>query len=530
MLRAWTSHPGFGVLLLFLLAVALIWHGEPQPSSRPSGTSVGVSGTASANGPIPGLLVLRDGRLQLLQQHRIARTIALPKGEVPRSLLTSRGLSVVLAILDGRQRAYAITAELAVHDLGYADAVLPAVRGKAAIIVESALVEPGRVDPASLDPALAASTGATGSPGSSSAGGSIDTAAGSIDSAAGSIGAPDVTGSATERPLPGPPPLRDYQIRRYDSAGQLTEPADRLPRGYRTAVDTSVGLVVWQPVNRVFDSGVMHESLSASALLVRPDATIRALGPVHPLAANASELLVWDVPLRRFGVLPLRYLTSTATSTATSTPSSSEAAGATPSTTRSARPTPVPTLVAGARWFLPTRGMLLVTGPAAFADDGSAFAVYAQVGSRRRLVVAQLKNLGTDQVEVLVLNQPPAKTSPTPSASSLVLPSPSGTGGSVSGVSSGSGSGSSGTGSGGLGSGGSGSTSRSASPSASPTTPALEPDGYPIPAPVVPLWLPDNQVVAVAQDSTVIGYRPGGTQSGALDLGVAGLRALAPAP
>jgi hypothetical protein len=371
--------------------------------------------------------------------------------------------------------------------------------------------------------------GATGSTDSASAGGSIDTAGSSIDTAGGSTGAPDATGSATDRPLPGPPPLRDYQIRRYDSAGQPTEPPDRLPRGYRTAVDTSVGLVVWQPVNRVFDSGVMHESLSASALLVRPDATIRALGPVHPLAANASELLVWDVRLRRFGVLPLRYVTSTATSTATATgtPSATEATGATSSATRSAKPTPVPTLVAGTRWFLPTRGMLLVTGPAAFADDGSAFAVYAQVGSRRRLVVAQLKNLGTDQVEVLVLNQPPAKTSPTPSASSLVLPSPSGTGGSSSDSLSG---GSGGSGSGGSGSGGLGSKGRSASPSASPTTPALEPDGYPIPAPVVPLWLPDNQVVAVAQDSTVIGYRPGGTQSGALDLGVTGLRALAPAP
>ena len=55
------------------------------------------------------------------------------------------------------------------------------------------------------------------------------------------------------------------------------------------------------------------------------------------------------------------------------------------------------------RWFLPTRGMLLVTGPATFNPDGSAFAVYAQVGSRRRLVVAELQNLGTDQVQVLAL-------------------------------------------------------------------------------------------------------------------------------
>jgi hypothetical protein len=513
-LLGWTKHPGFGVLVLFLLAVALIWHGEPQPSSRPSGTSVGVSGTASAGGPIPGLLVLRDGRLELLQQQRITRTVTLPHGAVPRSLITSRGLSVVLAITDGRQRAYAVTSKLAVHDLGYADAVLPAVRGKSAVLVEATLVEPGSIDPALL---------ASASPSSASTG-----------SSGGTTGSPGITGSTTEtsgEPLPGPPPLPDYEIRRYDSAGQPTEPPDRLPRGYRTAVDTSVGLVVWQPVNRVFDSGVVHESLSASALLVRPDATIRALGRVHPLAADASQLLVWDVALHRFGVMPLRYVDSTATSTAT--PSASESAGAsdpassstaTPTAT-STKPTPAPTLVAGARWFLPTRGMLLITGPAAFADDGSAFAVYAQVGSRRRLVVAQLKNLGTDQVEVLVLNQPPAKSSPVPSGSSLVLPSPSGSG-SSSGAESSSAAGSSrGDPSG---SGGSASGSRSAT--ASPTVPALESDGYPIPAPAVPIWLPDNQVVGVAQDGTVIGYRPGRVQSGALDLGVVGLRALAPAP
>jgi hypothetical protein len=504
-LLGWTAHPGFGVLVLFLLAVALIWHGEPQPSSRPSGTSVGVSGTASAGGPIPGLLVLRDGRLELLQRQRITRTVTLPHGAVPRSLLTSRGLSVVLAIIDGRQRAYAVTSKLAVRDLGYADAVLPAVRGTSAVLVEATVVEPGTVDPALL---------ASATPNSASA------------STAGDLtGSPGVTGSATGisgKPLPGPPPLPDYEIRRYDSSGQPAEPPDRLPRGYRAAVDTSVGLVVWQPVNRVFDSGVVHESLSASALLVRPDATIRALGRVHPLAANASQLLVWDVALHRFGVMPLRYVDSTATSTAT--PSASESAGATgpTSSATSTRPVPAPTVVVGARWFLPTRGMLLITGPAAFADDGSAFAVYAQVGSRRRLVVAQLKNLGTDQVEVLVLNQPPAKSSAVPSGSSLVLPSASGSGSAGESSTDGpSGVGPSGAGS---------SASASRSATASPTAPALEADGYPIPAPAVPIWLPDNQVVGVAQDGTVIGYRPGRVQSGALDLGVAGLRALAPAP
>ena len=198
-------------------------------------------------------------------------------------------------------------------------------------------------------------------------------------------------------------------------------------------MDTSVGLVVWQPVNRVFDSGVVHESLSASALLVRPDATIRALGRVHPLAADASQLLVWDVALHRFGVMPLRYV-----DLHRHLDRDAERLGV----DRHDGPDvefdgdldqarPAPTVVAGTRWFLPTRGMLLVTGPAAFAADGSAFAVYAQVGSRRRLVVAQLKNLGTDQVEVLVLNQPPAKSSPVPTGSSLVLPSPSGSGSSA---------------------------------------------------------------------------------------------------
>lgn len=484
-LLRWTSHPGFGVLVLFVLAIALIWHGEPQPSSRPSGTSVGVSGTASANGPIAGLLAMRDGRLELLQQHRITRTVSLPSGAVPRSMLTSRGLTVVLAILDGRQRAYAITRTLAVHDLGYADAVLPAMRGTAAVIVESALVDPGRPDPAQL-----ASPTASGSPSDTSS-------------------ASETTG----KPLPGPPPLRDYSIRRYDSSGQPAEPPDRLPRGFRAAVDTSVGLVVWQPVNRVFDRGVMRESLSAAALLVRPDATLRALGPVHPLAADGSQLLVWDVALHRFGVMPLRYVNSSATATSTASPSASASASdsATPTdiggssepagSSSPAKPSPVPTMVPGTRWFLPTRGMLLVTGPAAFSADSTAFATYALVGSRRRLVVAQLKNLGTDQVEVLVLNQPPAKSSPVPSGSSLVLPSPSGSG-------------------------------SSASPSASnsATAPAFEPDGYPIPAPAAPVWLPDNQVVGVAQDGTVIGYRPGGVQSAELDLGVATVRALAPAP
>ncbi|HEY1971889.1 MAG TPA: hypothetical protein VGH89_28290, partial [Pseudonocardia sp.] len=74
------------------------------------------------------------------------------------------------------------------------------------------------------------------------------------------------------------------------------------------------------------------------------------------------------------------------------------------------------------------------------------------------------------------------------------------------------------------------SSAGSSSAGSSSTAPVLEPDGYPIPAPATPLWLAQNEVVAVAQDGTVIGYRLGSLQSSQLDLGVSGVRALAPAP
>ncbi|HTZ43501.1 MAG TPA: hypothetical protein VMB79_06530 [Jatrophihabitans sp.] len=494
---AWATHPGVGVLVLLALAVALIWRGEPQPSSRPSGTSVGVSGTARANERTPALLLIRDGRLDLLFGSRVIRTLALPDGATARSLVTNRGLTVVLGIVDGRQHAYAVTSKLAVTDLGYADAVLPAVEGTAAMIVESAVTDPGTLPPGA-EPSPTASASASGQ-----------------------------TGSASPSEAPGETPLRDFEIRRLAGDGHPLAPAERLPDGYRAAADTAVGLTVWQPVNRVFDHGVEQESLSAAALLVRPDGTQRELGSVHPLAADGTQLLVWDVRSRRFGVMPLQYVTSTATSTASPSASASHRTPA----KHSLGPTPSPSVVAGTRWFLPTRGMLLVTGPAAFNGDGSAFAVYAQVGSRRRLVVAELGNLGTDQVEVLVLNQPPVKSSAASSNPTLVLPSPSGSRS----ASAGSGppaartpSGSGAAGSGAAGSGASGSVS--ASPSTSSTAPAVAPDGYPIEAPLAPLWLDDGQVVAVAQDGTVIGYRPGGAQSAALDFGVTGVRAMAPTP
>jgi hypothetical protein len=142
--------------------------------------------------------------------------------------------------------------------------------------------------------------------------------------------------------------------------------------------------------------------------------------------------------------------------------------------------------------------MLLVTGPASFSPDGSAFAVYAQVGNRRRLVVAELQNLGTDQVQVLALAQPPAKPTATPSGTPTLV-SPSAV------------------------------SSTTASHSSSASVPVLEPDSYPIPAPMAPLWW-NAMVVGVGTDGTVIGYQPGKTQSSLLDLGLTGVQALAPAP
>jgi hypothetical protein len=294
----------------------------------------------------------------------------------------------------------------------------------------------------------------------------------------------------------GEPALRDYLIRRYDQTGRAVGSPEALPAQTRLATDTAEGMVVWQPVNRVYDAGVPRESLSAAAILIRPDGSLRQLGPVHPLAANGKDLLVWDVADRRFGVMPLRYITSTATSTAS--PSESRSSNHSESSRASDSPSPQPTTVAGVRWFLPTRGMLLVTGPASFSPDGSAFAVYAQVGNRRRLVVAELQNLGTDQVQVLALAQPPAKPTATPSGTpSLVSPSAVG--------------------------------STTASRSSSSSVAVLEPDSYPIPAPLAPLWW-NGMVVGVGTDGTVIGYQPGKTQSSLLDLGLTGVQAIAPAP
>jgi hypothetical protein len=149
----------------------------------------------------------------------------------------------------------------------------------------------------------------------------------------------------------------------------------------------------------------------------------------------------------------------------------------------------------------------VVTGPASFNPDGSAFAVYAQVGSRRRLIVAQLKNLGTDRVEVVALVAPPA---------------PSGTPGSA-------GPSVSGAGTVGASSPATGSSSPSASKSASSSAPAREPDGFPIPAPLTPLWW-NGQVVGLGSDATVVGYQPGSGKASLLDLGTDDLQAMAALP
>jgi hypothetical protein len=156
----------------------------------------------------------------------------------------------------------------------------------------------------------------------------------------------------------------------------------------------------------------------------------------------------------------------------------------------------------------------VVTGPATFNPDGSAFAAYAQVGSRRRLMVAQLQNLGTDRVEVLALVQPAAPSSEPPRSGRPGQPGPTVTvsGSSTVGVS-----------------GSTGPTGKPSSKSATPSTPALHPDGFPIKAPLTPLWW-NGQVVALGADHTVVGYRPGTNQASLLDLGANDLQAIAEMP
>jgi hypothetical protein len=463
-LPSWTAHPGFGVAVLFALAVILVIHGEPQPSSRPSGTSVVPSGTETAPVSPPALLEIRKGVIEW-RLNSAARDIPLPDGARPRTLVTSGGLSVALATVGDRQHAYAITRELRVTDLGLADGVIPAASAGAVLIIETALTDPGAV----MQPDTSAS------------------------------GSPSAETSGTTQPGNTPPLLRDFRIRRYDAAAKQIGPSSLLPTGMRLATDSPVGLVVWQPAKRVFDAGVPIEALSANAALIRPDGSLRSIGAVHPLAASAQDLLVWDVKTREFGLMPLRYVTSNATTTESAAASATSAASSS-AARESVTPSPTvsPSTVAATRWFLPTKGFV-VTGPASFKPDSSSFAVYAQVGMRRRLVVADVSKVGTDQVEVLALVQPNVKSTASASATATI-PNPT-----------------------------SGATGTSPPKSQTPSIPAFEPDGFPIGAPLWPLWWGDL-VVGLAPDGAVIGYQPGTDQAALLDLGVTGIESLAAAP
>jgi hypothetical protein len=452
-LPRWTAHPAFGVVVLVALAVALIVHGEPQPSSRPSGKSVVVNGSTTVPVDPPAVLLIRQGQLEWRQKSTVRR-VALPVGAQPRQLVTSHGLSVALALVDARQHAFAISKDLSVTDLGLADGVIPAVSNGAAVIIETSVFEPGKV----YQPTPTSS------------------------------GASSAASASTSTPVGGgPPPLRNFLARRYDASGRALGSAFELPLGMRLATDTNVGLVVWQPTSRVFDAGFGQESQSASAILIRPDGSLRAIGPLHPLAADGNDLLVWDVQNRRFGLVPLVYVTATATTTAT--PSSSAPGSNSGSATAS------PSTVAGVKWFDRTRGFV-VTGPASFSPDSSAFAVYAKVGSRPRLVVAQVSNAGSDQIEVLALVQPTVKATASPTPSDSMSVSDTGT--------------------------------PSPSKSATPTTPAFEPDGFPLPAPQSPQWW--NGVAIALGDGLVVGYKPGTTQGSVLDLGADHIDALTTAP
>jgi hypothetical protein len=473
----WTAHPGFGVAALLAVAVLLIIHGEPQPSSRPSGKSVTVSGSASPPAQSRPILVIHEDRLELRRQGRVT-TIVLPDHARPVSVMTHRNLSIALGEVAGRQRAYAIAPNLHINDLGFADAVVPAVEGTAAFIVETATVDPGQL-PVPQQPYVS--------------------------------GSPSTQTSLTTNTNTNTP--KDYLIRRFDSEARVASNYQALPPGTRIGTDTAVGLVVWKPLNLVFDGPVALEPLSAYATLIRPDGSERALGPVYPLASSGHDLLVWDVQRRQFGLMPLRYATSTATSTASPTASGSSGSPGpiAPSATgvgasgqsrpgrgagsaASATPSATPTTVPGVRWFGQSRGFI-VTGPAGFAPDDSAFAVYAQVGSRRRLVVAQVGATLTDQIEVLALSVP---IQPTPSVSESAAPSGS-------------------------------SATATASPTPSPTAPIFTPDGFPIPAPLYPLWW-SKRAIGVGTDGAVVSYQPGGTEASLLDLGVSGIESLADAP
>ena len=486
-LPRWTAHPGFGVAALFAVAVLLIVHGEPQPSSRPSGKSVVASGSATAPNRVPSTLMIRQGRLELRAGTGV-RTFTLPDRAMPLSVITNRAVSVVLAAVGDRQHAFLMDRKFAIVDLGPADGVIPAVLGNSAVIVETASTDPGQL------PSSDGTAGQSGDPSTPSA-------------------------TATRSPAAAE---RSYTVRRYDSAGRPVVTAVALPAGMRAAADTPVGLVAWRPIKLVFDGSIPLEPLSATATLIRPDGTLRSIGAVFPLASTTEDLLVWSTERHEFGLMPLEYVTSEQTkvnppstsgtsvrppaptgSAATRTPAppvprthprSTAAATAAPD----ASPSVGPTSVAGTRWYAPTRGFT-VTGPASFTPDGSAFAVYAQVGTRRRLVVGQVGSQLNDQIEVLALSPAPAlPTTSSSTANPSLAPSAS-------------------------------TSSSSASPSPSTTSAAFTLQGFPFPAPLQPEWW-DGQVVGLGNEGTVVGYQPGKDQAVLLDLGFSDIKSLADAP
>ena len=121
--------------------------------------------------------------------------------------------------------------------------------------------------------------------------------------------------------------------------------------------------------------------------------------------------------------------------------------------------------------------------------------------------------MGTDRVEVVALVAPPPASSPSPTSSPSGSPGQPGPSVTVSGSSTVA----------------TASPSDSASASRPPSAPALEPDGFPISAPLRPLWW-NGQVVGLGPDATVVGYQPGSGKASLLDLGAEDLRSIAELP
>ena len=189
-----------------------------------------------------------------------------------------------------------------------ADAVIPAATGSAAVIVETAV----------LDPGLLAARQPDSRP----------------DRRCGGVGR---LGQFVQREHPG------HRSCVTSRCSAMTRPVGgrdlAIAAGTRIATDTAVGMVVWKPVNRVFDKGVRARVAVGAG---RADPTERVAAPARPGAPagrRRQDLLVWDVAARRFGLMPLRYVTSTATSTASPSASGSPRTGSPSRTVGLAQPT-----------------------------------------------------------------------------------------------------------------------------------------------------------------------------------------------